>query len=354
MGGLVVMQAGQTRFARTARGRLLLLAIVLAGLWLLANPLAMSEDEQALWEKVRSAQLHLWDWRARQGIETPAEFDPWGCGLVGVEWSGITTTLGDLSAKRTACNPAWAVQFSRWFHELGLAPGDPVAIYSSASFPGLLLSVIAAAESLQLDPLLIVSLGASTWGANHPDAPWPALEAELRRAGFITSKADFYTLGGGAELGHGMDGENITLLHGAASAAGIGVLTAPGLEEMITLKSELLAGHRARLLVNIGGSQANLGDDEDILRLSRGLVPSSEADHAGNGVIAYAMQHEMPVIHMLNVRAIANAVGIPVDATPGRAAPVRIGPWWALGGVLLFFAALATHRRWKLETPQNQ
>ena len=328
---------------------MLLLAIVLAGLWLLADPLAMSTEEQALWEKVRSAQLHLWDWRARQGSETPGEFDPWGCGLIGVEWSGITTTLGDLEAKRTACNPAWAVQFSRWFHDLGLKAGDPVAIYSSASFPGLLLNAVAAAEAMQLDTLLIVSLGASTWGANHPDAPWPALEAELRRGGFIADKADFYTLGGGAELGHGMDAENIALLQKAADGAGVGVLTAPGLTEMVSLKSALLTGHRAQLLVNIGGSQANLGDDEETLRLSRGLVPASENDRAGNGVIAYVMQHGIPVIHMLNIRGIANNVGIPYDATPSRAAPVRIGPWWALAGLVLFFAAMATHRRWRLE-----
>jgi poly-gamma-glutamate system protein len=306
-----------------------------------------------LWEKVRSAQLHLWDWRARQGTETPVEFDPWGCGLIGVEWSGITTTLGDLEAKRTACNPAWAVQFGRWFNELDLAPGDPVAIYSSASFPGLLLSAAAAAEALQLKPLLIVSLGASTWGANHPDAPWPALEAELRRGGFISHKADFYTLGGGAELGHGLEAEYIALLQNSADEAGVGVLTAPGLAQMVALKSELLVAHRAKLLVNIGGAQANLGDDEAILRLSRGPVPESEKDRAGNGVIASAMQQGIPAIHMLNIRGIANAVGIPFDATPSRVAPVRIGPWWALGGLILFFTALLTHRRWRLEAPDT-
>jgi poly-gamma-glutamate system protein len=353
MGGLVKAQSGQTRFARTARGRLLLLAIMLASLWLLADPLAMSAGEQALWEKVRSAQLHLCDWRARQGIETPEESDPWGCGLIGLEWSGITTTLGDLESKRTACNPAWAVQFSRWFNDLELAPGDPVAIYSSASFPGLLLSAVAAAEAAQLEPLLVVSLGASTWGANHPDAPWPTLEAELRRGGFITNTADFYTLGGGAELGHGMGAENIALLHDAAGSAGVGVLTAPGLAEMVTLKSELLAAHHARLLVNIGGSQANLGDDDEILRLSRGLVPSSERNQAGNGVIAYAMQNDIPVIHMLNIRGIANAVGIPYDAAPSRAAPLRIGPWWSAAGLLIFLIALVTHRRWRLAQTDN-
>lgn len=332
-----------------AKARLILLATVLLGLWVLADPAAMTEDERSLWEKVTAAQLHLSRWRTQQGTATPMEFDPWGCGLIGVEWSGITTTLGDLEAKRTACSPAWAIQFRRWFRDLGLEAGDPVAIYSSASFPGLLLNAIAAAESLQLQPLLIVSLGASTWGANHPGAPWPVLESELRRAGFIALKADFYTLGAGAELGHGLAQANILLLRQAAANAGVGVLDAPDLPAMTRLKSDLLAAHGARVLVNIGGSQANLGDDEEILRLSRGLVPAAETARAGNGVIAHAMQNGIPVIHMLNIRSIAAMSGIPYDRPPGPAAPVQVKPWWAMAGLLLFFAVLASHRRWRLD-----
>ena len=155
--------------------RLLLLAAGMAALWYLAAPAVLTSSERLLWEKVRSAQHHLSQWRGENSSAASVEDDPWNCGLIGVEWSGITTTLGDLSSKRTACNPAWSIQFSRWYRELGLKPGDPIAIYSSSSFPGLLLNAVAAAEALELDPLLIVSLGASTWGANHPDAPWPVL-----------------------------------------------------------------------------------------------------------------------------------------------------------------------------------
>jgi poly-gamma-glutamate system protein len=330
--------------------KLLLLAIVMSGLWWLSNPQAMTAEEQVLWERVRAAQLHLARWRQQQGTATPEEHDPWGCGLIGVEWSGITTTLGDLEAKRTACNPAWAVQFSRWFDELGLQAGDRIAIYSSASFPGLLLNVIAAAEARQLEPLLIVSLGASTWGANHPEAPWPVLAGELRRSGFIARKADFYTLGAGAEMGRGLTPENIVLLRKASDHAGVGVLRADGLGAMITVKAELLTAHQSRLFINIGGAQANLGDDDEILRLSRGLVPGGEADRAGNGLIAYAMQHGIPVIHMLNIRSIAAMTGIPYDTEPGPVAPVRANPWWSTAGLVLFFVVLLSHRRWKLET----
>jgi len=336
-----------------ARVSLLLLAIAMLSLWLLSNPHTATPEEQWLWERVRAAQMHLSEWRKKNGTQTLAEHDPWACGLIGLEWSGITTTLGDLEAKRTACNPAWAIQFTRWFEKLGLKAGDHVAVYSSASFPGLLLNAINAAEAMQLEPLLIVSLGSSTWGANHPDAPWPVLATELRRAGFINNKADFFTLGAGAELGHGLTLEYEALLRKAASETDTGLLTATDLESMVRLKTELLTAHQSRLLINIGGSQANLGDDDEILRLSRGLVPANEKDRAGNGVIAHAMQNDIPVIHMLNIKSISSMVGIPYDSPPRLTAPTRASTWWSGAGLILFFAVLAVHRRWRLERAEN-
>lgn len=339
----------QKRFSLMVRGRLLLLAVGMAGLWYLAAPAVLSLEERLLWEKVRAAQLHLAQWRQQNGSAVAVESDPWNCGLIGLEWSGLTTTLGDLSSKRTACNPAWAVQFRRWFRDLGLKPGDHVAIYSSGSFPGLLLNTVAAAEAMELEPLLIVSLGASTFGANHPDAPWPVLATELRRNGFIRKRADYYTLGAGAELGHGLPPEGEALLRLAAKNAGVELLTAANLEEMIARKTELMEKYQPRLFINIGGSQANLGEGEEILRLSPGLVPISETGLAGNGVIGAAIRNKIPVIHMLNLKSISNRVGIPYDSPPRKMAPSQVSIGWSCLGLVLFFTVLFTHRRWRLE-----
>ena len=345
--------SAQNRFTFFTSARLLLLAVVMAGLWMLAAPAGLSPEEERLWEKVRSAQLHLSQWRQDNGTVTPLENDPWRCGLIGLEWSETTTTLGALTSKQTACNPAWAVQFSRWFTELGLKPGDPVAIYSSGSFPGLLLNVIVAAEAMQLEPLLIVSLGASTWGANHPDISWPVIATELRRNGSIRKRADYYTLGGGSELGHGMPDGGEVLLRQAADDANVELLTTDNLEEMITLKVRLLETSQSRLLINIGGSQANLGDAEAVLRLQPGLVPAGHADQAGNGVIGIAMRKNIPVIHMLNVKSISERVGIPYDNPPRKQGPLHMRTGWSCLGLLLFFIVLFTHQRWRLEPAEG-
>lgn len=342
----------QKRFIFLNHLRLLLLAIGMAVLWYLSGPSVLTPEEDALWERVRSAQLHLSQWRQQNGTATPTENDPWQCGMIGLEWSGTTTTLGDLASKRTACNPAWAIQFTRWFSELNLQPGDHIAIYSSASFPGLLLNALVAAEEMQLKPLLIVSLGASTWGANHPDNLWPVQAAELRRGGFVRKQADYYTLGAGAELGHGLSPEGEELLRLAANATGVELLVAENLEKMIALKSDLLEGFQPRVFINIGGSQANLGTSEGVLKLQTGFVPANEVSMAGNGVIGFAMQYGIPVIHMLNIKSISERVGIPYDSTPRKVGPNRAGTVWSLLGFALFFVVLFTHRRWRLESPE--
>lgn len=336
-------------FALSVRLKLLLLAVVMAGIWYLAAPASLTDEEDLLWEKVRAAQLHLGDWGEQRGLVVPAGSDPWSCGLIGVEWSGITTTLGELGSKRTACNPAWAIQFSRWFREQGLQKGDPIAIYSSGSFPGLLLNALAAAEALELKPLVIVSLGASTWGANRMDAPWPVLAAELRRSGFISKRADYYTMGGDEELGNGMSPEGQALLRKSALDAGVELLVAASLEEMVALKSELLERGHAKLLINIGGSHANMGGDPEVLKLQPGLNAADGSGKAGNGVIAYALGQGIPVLHMLSIRTLGGKVGIPYDSEPRKKAPVTVSAWWSLAGVLLFLSVLLTHKRWRLE-----
>jgi poly-gamma-glutamate system protein len=122
---------------------------------------------------------------------------------------------------------------------------------------------------------------------------------------------------------------------------------------MITRKTDLLEEYQPRLFVNIGGSQTNLGNAEEVLRLSPGLVPANQADRAGNGMIGVAMRKIIPVIHMLNVKSISNRVGIPYDSPPRKLAPARVSAWWSVFGVILFFSILLTHTRWRLEPPET-
>lgn len=330
--------------------RLILLAFFLAFVWFAGERTGVLLGEKgALWDRVREGHAALWSEQMRRGIELSPVEDTLQTGLIGVEWSPLTTTLGDIKAKRTAANPLWAIQFGEWFDELGLKSGDRVVIYSSASFPGMLLSAIAAVEARGLHPFLCVSLGSSTWGANRPDFAWPLMAKTLRRAKIIRTPTARYTLGGDEERGVGLSDETIELFTRLAKQEGVPLLVANSGQEMIDKKTQLMLQFKPKLLISIGGGYASMGAKEDVLSLPPGLlIPSKEmASQAGDGVIAHALQAHVPVIHLLNLPLLSRQVGIPWD--PDVFVKVSSSQRSSLGvlGVVVFVVVLMLNKRWE-------
>ena len=79
--------------------------------------------------------------RAR-GITIDPATDVNETGMIGLRWSGMTTTLGVLEAKRTSTQPDFAGVVVGLLKQCGAKRGDRVAVNLSGSFPALGLSVI--------------------------------------------------------------------------------------------------------------------------------------------------------------------------------------------------------------------
>ena len=97
-------------------------------------------------------------------------------GMIGLDYSFITTTIGNLEAKRTSTNPNMAAVVVDMLQELKLQPGDKVAVNCSGSFPALNIAVMCAVGEMELDPFLITSFGSSTHGANDPEFTYLDME----------------------------------------------------------------------------------------------------------------------------------------------------------------------------------
>lgn len=327
--------------------RLALLAGVMTLLWLLGG-LAVRTEEYRLWNVVRNGQRALWAKQQETGVKLSPDEDKLKTGFIGLEWSPLTTTLGSIEAKRTSANPLWTSRFIEWFDELNLKKGDRVVISSSASFPAMLFSAIAAAEERGLKVLLSVSLGSSTWGANREEFPWPLMERTLFEGGFIKTRAAFYTPGGAAETGREFPPETLSLLKSLSAESGTPLIIAKTLDEVIKYKSRRFREFEPKLLISIGGSNANLGDSVDAAEIPNGLLLPRDASAfpTGDGVIAEALRSGLPVLNILNFRKLAEEAGIPWDAGVFMKSRPRLTPWTALAGLAAFFGILFTHKRW--------
>ena len=97
--------------------------------------LSESPEPRLAAEYMEQSLKTIQDYCIQHQINTDNPEDSRHTGLIGPEWSEITTTLGDPEAKRTTINPNFAALIAHLLQEAGVKKGDTIAIGSSASFP---------------------------------------------------------------------------------------------------------------------------------------------------------------------------------------------------------------------------
>lgn len=279
-------------------------------------------------EGIEAAQLMseaekiIFDCRQSRGIQPENnEFDPNQTGLIGLENSPLTTTLGNLQAKRTATNPELAALLVHLLKKAGVKRGEVVALGASASFPSLIVASYCAARALDLELLAIVSVGASQWGANHPEFSWLDMEDCLRQHGFTRHRLLAVAWGGEDDSGKEYPEEVRKRLQALARKLGLQFLPAGSLEVRVRQHLDLFlaaAGQsKIKAFINIGGSSVNLGADSSVLELQPGLTRVRKIPPAPRrGLIQEMARRGIPVIHLLNIRKLAEIYGLPWDPKP--------------------------------------
>jgi poly-gamma-glutamate system protein len=243
-------------------------------------------------------------------------------GFIGLESSSITTSPGHLEAKRTSTNPNFAAAVVRMLKEAGVGRGDAVAVGASGSFPALGVATLAAIRSLEAKPVLILSLGASNWGANDPAFTGLEILDCLRRSGVLDVRPAALAVGGENDDGSDMAAEGRALLGARIAASGYPFLRetdlAANVRRRMAFYQEGAGAGPIKAFVNVGGSWANMGTDSRVLELKPGLADSPPAipAPAKRGVIQEMASRRIPVIHLLFVKGLADRYGLPWDPIP--------------------------------------
>jgi len=270
---------------------------------------------------MQAASRVLWLEKEIRGLTPPMQVDPNRTGMIGQEYTPITTTIGELPAKRTATNPDLAAALMRQIASLQLAPGTPVVIVVSGSFVGGGVAAITATETLGLRPILVASLSASMWGANEPEFNLIDMLSTLREHNVIRTRVIAAVLGGGGAVGGSMDADGLAALRRSAARDDVPIIEArpvAALIDALLSRINTTAGDaRPGAVINVGGALIGLGSCSESYEWPPGLTRRAPPCSSGTPGLAMRLAADgLPVLHIINMRRLTLEWGLPFDPIP--------------------------------------
>jgi poly-gamma-glutamate system protein len=298
-----------------------LLALLLSIALLRASGYAAEKDNAAVMKKasenLRDCFQAVKDERLRLGHPIDYDADVNGTGMLGDEYTAITTSHGNLEAKRSAANPNTAAMMVDLLARCGVKAGDTVACNFSSSFPTLNLATVCALDALGARGVIINSIGASTYGANLPDLTYPDMEHLLLENHQIKNHAEYFSAGGAGDQGREMPEEVKSAIVSRIEAYGLSYINISDLEENLDYRKNIYNNSSGPVacFVNVGGNLLAFGGGDEMTGVGSGIV--SAGDHLpGEGLIPYYYNQGIPVIHLLNMKALLPENGLPFDPIP--------------------------------------
>jgi len=298
-----------------------LLVYVALGFWSPKKPLPYARQMTDAARTMREAIAVIADSQDKAGIKIDKETDPNHTGLVGPKLSELSTTLGQLEAKRTTTNPDMAGLIVHLLHQAGVESGDTIAVGCSASFPALMVATLAATEAMEAHPVVILSLGASSFGGTRLDFNLLDMYQLLLRENVFTVRPAAISLGGENDIGQDLEPAVKGRLIKKIRESGIAFIYETDLQKNVAARMNIYSGGtslgRIAAFVNIGGSHANLGTSELALKIEPGLNKELEIPgRPQRGVFFQMAASQIPCIHLLFIKGLAIKYGLPWDPVP--------------------------------------
>jgi len=324
-----LIQSFQIRWISTHKKKkiIILSGIVSLVFYLLAHfmiPLSITTISGPMYEAsflMRNSLSIIKETLENQNFYLDGNIDPNQTGLIGPRQAELTTSNGHLQAKRTTTNPQLAALIVRLLQQIGVKPGNSVAIGCSASFPALMIASITACQALDLNPIAIISLGASQYGATRLKYNVLHIYQTLLKNGIFRKPAIGISLGGDEDAGREFNSKVREQLLRQIKESGIPFIFEAELElnvkrRMIIYKKHSAGGHISAF-INCGGSYANLGTSPLVLRLKPGIIIDPFIpDEKKRGVLFQMVSEGIPSIHLLFIRGLTQKFNLPWDPIP--------------------------------------
>jgi poly-gamma-glutamate system protein len=230
--------------------------------------------------------------------------------VIGLDYSPLTTTLGNFAAKKASEDPFTAALIVRLLKDAGVSFSSVVAINASGSFPGFVLASLSACNAFGLKPYVIASVGSSSYGANVNGNTIADIlvKDDVRKLDYTLLAI---TPGGSADRGIELDPEELERIAKMLEKRNIPFIRPINLADAIALRESLFS--HCTLLINIGGSHASSGQDTGLALRSGIIKPDKKETYKEPGLIQAFLNSLRPVIQILNVRKLYAAYGLDFD-----------------------------------------
>ena len=291
--------------------------------------------------------------KINRGIEIVEE-DVFETGMLGEDWNDITTTMGDLAAKRTSANPDMAAMMVFMLEEAGVQAGDYVGCNFSGSFPSFNIATICACDAIGAVPVYISSVGSSTWGSNNPGFTFPEMAKTLYDAGLISREPELVTPGGSGDTGKDMyDQELFDSIWERVESLGFNTMVEEDYETNIARRAAALDAYDISAFVAVGGNLTSLGKGDLIYLLGQGIISEEITSlNAKSGLVEYYLYNGVPSMLLLNIKKIVADYGLTFDPaelkTPGEASmyyKTEYPVWIICAGLALEMAVLIYYKK---------
>ena len=270
-------------------------------------------------------------------LDKPKVIDRFKSGLVGVDStdSQMTTKRGFLESKVATTNPNFAAVFIDWFSAIGISSdisnvSDTIAVSMTGSFPGANIAFLAACKASNVYPVIISSIGSSSWGANQIDKTWIEIENTLLDANFFNYKSKAFSLGGDNDQLDELSDNTKQILENKIIKNNYDIISGVQMQEAVNkrIKKYKEQSSNYKAYVNIGGSSASLGDSTSSKMYLPGLIFGKDeaiADALDDEyydeyeyqqeiipVVEYFLsEQKIPVINVRNINNLCEWYGLP-------------------------------------------
>ncbi|MDD4243926.1 MAG: poly-gamma-glutamate system protein [Bacilli bacterium] len=242
-------------------------------------------------------------------------------GLLGERYTSISTTFGVLEAKRTSLNPNFAAVIIDMFKEGGIEKGDEVGVVFSGSFPAINISVLSAIEIFELKPCIMISIGASSYGANHPEFTFLEIFDYLYQEQVFSNPINYISLGGNNDLGDEFEEDSREKIIQRIKQYPATFIFESDFETNIKKRMAYFDQDvpDMKMFINVGGNLVSMGREEAAFIEKNGLIKPSYfsnqfGKNSGNqGLLDRYLNKRIPIIHMLNIKGLAYEYNLPYD-----------------------------------------